>query len=41
MLQQKQDEILSLIKEKDDIEAEIVKLTKTIEELNKKGIIFF
>lgn len=39
MLQKKQEELLSLIKEKDDIEKEIFELTNTIEELNKKGMI--
>lgn len=39
MLQKKQEELLSLIKEKDDIEKEILELTNTIEELNKKGMI--
>lgn len=39
MLQKKQEELLNLIKEKDDIEKEILELTNAIEELNKKGMI--
>ena len=37
MLNQKQEELLSLVKEKDEIEKEISDLTIAISDLNKKG----
>lgn len=37
MLHKKQEELLALVKEKDDLEKEITDLTNTITEYNKKG----
>ena len=40
MLTQKQDELLSLVKEKDQLEKDILDLTTSIYEFNKKGAPF-
>lgn len=40
MLNQKQEELLSLVKEKDQLEKDIIDLTTSIYEFNKKGVLF-
>lgn len=41
MLNQKQEELLSLVKGKDELEKEISDLTNKLNELNKKGKYLF